>query len=158
MTDTIIYKRNQSAANDIAAHLAVCDTDFVPPLSHRACIEDYAAKLERFGERFEAWAGEELAGLVAAYCNQPEKLTAFVSSVSVLPCWRGAGIGGRLIESCIGHAAACGFGTIELRVAAANEAALRLYERHGFRPCCGEGGEIVLRRELSQPEQRDSET
>jgi ribosomal protein S18 acetylase RimI-like enzyme len=155
MMDGIDFRLNHSTADDIAAHLAACDADFVAPLSRRTRVADYAAKLARLTERFEAWAGEELAGLVAAYCNEPEKRTAFISSVSVAPNWRGAGIGDRLIESCLGHAAALGFVRVELRVATANAAALRLYARHGFRPCGQEGEEITMLRELSPPDERN---
>lgn len=154
MTEAIVFRRNHATANDIAAHLAACDADFATVLSQRADIEDYAAKLARLAERFEAWVGEELTGLVAAYCNQPERQTAFVSSVSIVPHWRGAGIGDRLLENCLSHAGGCGFARVELHVAVANEVALRLYRRHGFRPCGNDGEEIILRRDLSPPENR----
>ncbi len=87
-------------------------------------------------------------GLVAAYCNAPENHTAFISNVSVAANWRGSGIGGRLIEACHDHAAQSGYARVELRVAAANAAALRLYARHGFRSCGRENEEIIMRREL----------
>jgi ribosomal protein S18 acetylase RimI-like enzyme len=151
MTAAIVFRRNHAGVNDIAGHLAACDTDFMPPLSQRVCIENYAAKLAQLAELFEAWSSEELAGLVAAYFNQPEKQTAFISNVSMLPHWRGAGISDQLLESCFCHARACAFAQVELRLASANKAALHLYERHGFRQSGIDGEDIILRRDLSPP-------
>ena len=156
MTDRVQFHRNHSTADDIATHLAACDASFIPPLSLRVGIDDYAAKLARLAERFEAWKGKELGGLVAAYCNQPESGTAFISSVSVTPAYRGTGIGDQLIRACLDYAATLGYVQVELRVDAENAAARRLYARHGFKCCGGEGEEITLRRELMPPEERNS--
>ena len=38
--------------------------------------------------RFEAWVDGEFVGFVAAYCNDKEKLTAYITSVSVLQRWQ----------------------------------------------------------------------
>ena len=71
--------------------------------------------------RFEAWVDGEWVGLVAAYCNDKEKLTADITSVSVLLRWQDKGIASQLMERCIGHVKGLGFERIELEVDSGNE-------------------------------------
>ena len=125
-------KRNLATAAEIATHLRACDGNFVPPLSQRVALDDYALKIVQRAERFEAWSGEQLAGLVAAYCNDCAFQTAFVTSVSVLPAWHGEGIASRLLQACTASVRQTGFKRIKLEVDAHNIAATRLYEKHGF--------------------------
>jgi ribosomal protein S18 acetylase RimI-like enzyme len=53
--------------------------------------------------------------------------------MGVLPRFRGQGLGKRLIEACIARAWENGLARIQLEVRADNHAALRLYEKCGFR-------------------------
>jgi len=128
----LTYTANRAGAGEIAAHLRRCDGCFVPPLSSRVSLEAYAAKIEAHAERFEAWDNGELAGLVAAYCNDPARLAAFVTSVSVVPERRGEGVAGRLMRDCIERARLRGFALLRLTVAREQSHAIRLYERCGF--------------------------
>lgn len=125
------FARNRATAQQLAAHLQACDADFLPPLGTRVDIAAYAAKIATHAERHEAWADGELAGLVAVYCNDPAGRTAFITSVSVLPRWRGRGIGARLLEGCLQDLAGRGFARAELEVQAGSPAAA-LYGRLGF--------------------------
>lgn len=128
----LAFERNRARALDVAAHLRACDALFVPRLSERVGIDSYADKIASRAERFEAWDGDQLAGLVATYCNDLQGRTAFVSNVSVLPSHQGRGIASALLRACIAHVRASGFERIELEVDARNEAADQLYLRHGF--------------------------
>jgi ribosomal protein S18 acetylase RimI-like enzyme len=132
VTAAIEYLLNKSSEAEIAEHLSGCDADFVPPLSCRVEINDYAKKIASKAIRFESWSGGMLVGLVAAYCNDREKRIAFVTSVSVLRAWTGRGIAARLMEMCVEHAKASGMKQISLEVASNNTAAIRLYEKSGF--------------------------
>ncbi len=96
------FRRNRSDADAIARHLEACSNSFVPPLHGRVAIPAYADKLARHAERFEAWQGDRLMGLVAIYC--PDEGDAFVSNVSVLPEAARQGIGRRLVADAIAHA------------------------------------------------------
>lgn len=116
----------------IAEHLSSCDADFVPPLSGRIKISDYAQKIVSTAVRFEAWSGGTLIGLVAAYCNDREKRIAYITSVSVLREWAGKGIAARLMSQCAEYAKASGMRQISLEVASDNCPALKLYEKSGF--------------------------
>ena len=132
MNATVDYLSNTASVAEIAAHLACCDTRFVPPLSGRTEIPAYAVKIAGHANRYEAWAGDCLVGLVAAYGNDPLQRMAYVTSVSVLSAWAGQGIAATLLARCLEHAKALGLRGVQLEVAADNAAAIRLYRKHGF--------------------------
>jgi ribosomal protein S18 acetylase RimI-like enzyme len=132
MNEKIALIVNRSSAADIAAHLLRADTAFEPVLSSRVDIRAYAQKLHDRAVRFEAWLGEELVGLVASYCNQPDGGKAFVTRVSVWPEWQGQGIAGRLMWQSIEHVRGLGFGQMELEVDKRSLPAIALYIKLGF--------------------------
>ncbi len=132
MSETVEYRLNSASEVEIAEHLSRCDTAFVPPLSGRVEISDYAQKIASKATRFEAWSGGTLVGLVAAYCNDHEKRIAYITSVSVLREWIGNGIAVRLVGQCIEYAKTSGMRQISLEVASDNAPAIRLYEKSGF--------------------------
>jgi ribosomal protein S18 acetylase RimI-like enzyme len=57
-----------------------------------------------------------------------------VETLGVLPEFRGRGIGGRLLDVLDGELAAAGVRDVVIGALAGNAAAIRLYERRGFRP------------------------
>lgn len=133
MKDRVTYARNRASAHQIARHLAACDAFFVPPLSSRVDIWEYARKIAVNAMRFEAWS-DSLVGVAAAYCNDEQRRAAFITSVSVLPDWQHNGIAARLLADCIGHAREAGFARIELEVHAENHGALQMYRDRLFVP------------------------
>lgn len=143
MSDAIEFCENRATVQQLAGHLQACDTDFMPPLNGRVVIGDYARKIADRALRFEAWADGELVGLVAAYCNDVDSRTAYVTSVSVLHGWQGRGIARQLLERCLEQAKTTGFRRIELEVGRENAAAIRLYEKLGF--AVGQAGEPCIR-------------
>lgn len=132
MSAEVEYLLGKASATEIAEHLIHCDTDFVPPLSGRVKLNDYAEKIVNKATRFEAWSGGTLVGLAAAYCNDQVKRVAYVTSISVLKAWTGKGIAASLMSRCIEHAKALGMRQISLEVAEENSPAIRLYEKSGF--------------------------
>ncbi len=132
MSEPVEYHLNQASAVELAEHLLRCDVDFVPPLSDRVNINDYAQKIANKAARFEAWSGGTLIGLVAAYCNDSESRISYITSVSVLREWTGKGIARDLTNLCIEHAQAMGMRQISLEVASDNAPAIKLYEKSGF--------------------------
>lgn len=132
MSDRIEYRTNTASAAQIAAHLTQCNDSFIPKLSARVDICAYADKLASKAVRFEAWSEDVLIGLVAAYCNDLEQRTAFITSVSVLPEWTGKGIASALLAQCIAHVRELRMRRLQLEVARDNQPAIKLYERHGF--------------------------
>jgi ribosomal protein S18 acetylase RimI-like enzyme len=132
MNAAVVYLTNQGSAAEIAEHLKKCDQDFVPPLSARVHIDEYAKKIVSNAMRFEAWSGATLVGLIATYCNDREKRVAYITSVSVVKDWMGQGVAAHLLGECIAYARTSGMEQIRLEVSKDNLAAVRLYEKGGF--------------------------
>lgn len=132
MSSSIEYLLNKATVAEICEHLMCCDVDFVPTWSSRVEIKDYANKIVNNATRFEAWMGNTLVGLVAAYCNDQESKIAYITSASVLRAWTGNGIAMRMINQCIEHVKELGMVQINLQVAGENTPAIRLYEKSGF--------------------------
>ena len=82
----------------------------------------------------------ELAGYACLYGRvAPDEVDerpdpyAFLAELYVVPAYRAAGVGGRLMAGIEAKARQLGVGKLELKVHAGNEAARRYYERLGFR-------------------------
>jgi ribosomal protein S18 acetylase RimI-like enzyme len=132
MSAKVEYLSNKASMEDVEKHLRNCDADFVPSLSSRVEITDYAHKIVSKATRFEAWFGGILVGLVAVYCNDQEKSIAYVTSVSLMKEWVGKGIALHLMRQCIKHMHVLGMRQICLEVASDNKPAIKLYEKCGF--------------------------
>lgn len=127
----IVYTVDRARPEQIAAHLEACDASFVPRLSARVSIAAYAAKIHQRALRIEAWSGQTLVGLVAAYVNR-ESRGGFVTNVSVLEDYRRAGVATALLGRLIEHARGAGLAALSLEVSAGQPGAARLYESLGF--------------------------
>lgn len=137
------FDRNRSGAADVRDHLLVCAAAFTPPLASRVAIPEYAEKLAARAERFEAWADGVLVGLVAVYCDAPDRREAFVTSVSVVPAWARRGLGRGLMRAALAHVRDLGFGRLALSVDRA-AAALDLYRSLGFTAEARDGASLRL--------------
>jgi GNAT superfamily N-acetyltransferase len=140
--------RDEASVSQITEHLRRCEADFIPPLAERMDIDDYAHKIAARAVRFEAWAGDTLVGLVAVYCNDPDRRVAFVTSVSVVPEHQGRGVAATLLASAIEDARREGFGRIALEVGRANSAAVGLYANAGFKMEAGDDRMVRMNLEL----------
>ncbi len=125
-------KINQSSATDIRNHLGLCDERFIPRLSSRVDMLEYAQKLASLAVRLEAWESTELIGLLAVYCNDQVMRVAHITSVSVVPMRANNGVGSALIHHCIAYITGLKMYSITLDVAQQNVNAIKLYQRHGF--------------------------
>jgi ribosomal protein S18 acetylase RimI-like enzyme len=132
MSAAVEYLLNSATTAQISDHLHRCDADFVPPLSYRVNINDYAQKIASKATRFEAWSAGELVGLVAAYCNDQKTRVAHITSVSVLKGWKGKSIAQTLIHKCLEHAKTAGMRQVGLEVASVNVPAINLYIKSRF--------------------------
>ncbi|HEX6135363.1 MAG TPA: ribosomal protein S18-alanine N-acetyltransferase [Longimicrobiales bacterium] len=85
----------------------------------------------RDAEMVTADAEGVVVGYAAFWCvvDQGE-----LGNVAVTAAWRGAGIGGRLVEEVLRRAARRGVREVFLEVRPSNTVARRLYEQLGFRP------------------------
>ena len=150
MTVPPAIARNRARPADVEAHLTACAQSFTPPLGERVAIPDYAAKLVARAERFEAWDGPALIGLVAVYCNDPARIAAFVTNVSVLPERTRSGLGRHLLAAAISHARDLGFARMALSVDRA-ATALHLYRGLGFTEDAQDGDTLHLSLALRAP-------
>ena len=132
MSGNIEYQVNRSSVAQVQEHLWRCDADFIPPLSGRVSIENYAGKIADRATRFEAWHEGALVGLVAAYCNDTEARVAYITSVSVVREWKSYGIAANLLSQCLDYARNLGMSQVSLEVGDSNVPAIRLYEKSGF--------------------------
>ncbi len=132
MIPAVEYSVNIASCGEIAEHLSRCDGYFVPSLSARVEIPDYAEKIEKRAMRFEAWSGGTLVGMLAAYFNVPTESYGFITSVSVLNHWAGRGIAACMLEQCVEHARMLGLQGVQLEVGCDNLPAIRLYLKVGF--------------------------
>ncbi|RDH79234.1 GNAT family N-acetyltransferase [Mycolicibacterium moriokaense] len=57
-----------------------------------------------------------------------------IESLSVLPAYRGSGLGSELLDRLEAHLRDCGVADFILGALAGNDHAIRLYERRGYRP------------------------
>lgn len=125
------YKIGTAGKSEILQHLLECDSSFVPLLSDRVNIDEYAEKVAGKAITFEAWDENRLAGLVAVYINM-DSLTAFITNVSVLNKCSGKGIARKLMFHCIEYAGTNGFKRIQLEVNKNNTKAISLYKGLNF--------------------------
>jgi ribosomal protein S18 acetylase RimI-like enzyme len=95
-------------------------------------INEYAFKIFQKTVRFEAIDQEKLVGLVAIYCNDEKKISAYITSVSVDKDSQGLGIGSKLVDAGIEYVKNLGFNKIELEVDVDNTKAINMYRKRGF--------------------------
>lgn len=129
---TINYNINTATADDLIIHLTACDSNFIPALSEKVDIEDYAQKLSKHAVNFEAWDGGVLAGLIAAYFNDTENGLGYITNVSTVGGYSGRGIASNLLERCIAYGREQQFESIGLEVNKQSLAAVNLYQKFGF--------------------------
>ena len=109
MTEAINYTEDQSTVEEIHVHLQGCDADFVPRLSSRIDLKAYAKKIFEKSTRLEAWAGQELIGLIAVYLTNKDAGEGFITNVSVLSAYAGKKVASQLLQNCIDRAKREGF-------------------------------------------------
>ncbi|PIY97322.1 MAG: GNAT family N-acetyltransferase [Candidatus Kerfeldbacteria bacterium CG_4_10_14_0_8_um_filter_42_10] len=126
------YKSKTATEAEIYTHLKECDDNFIPPLSEKVDVQEYSKKLYGKSVTFEAWSKNILAGLVAAYFNDPKNQTGYITNVSLIKDYSGRGIASRLIEDCIQYAKQNKFREIRLEVNKDNGPAIHLYKKYGF--------------------------
>jgi ribosomal protein S18 acetylase RimI-like enzyme len=142
----IEYKVKTASELEIKTHLAACNSNFIPPLSERVNINEYSKKIAEKAITFEAWSGNDLVGLLAAYFNDTVTQTAFITNVSLLKDYMGAGIAAELLKKCIKYAKENKTKSIELEVAKDNEHAVAFYKKFNFVICASR--ELIFKMKL----------
>ena len=131
-TSKLKFNIKLSTKEEIYSHLEECNNNFSPSLDKKVNIHDYSIKLFDKSVTFEAWESNILIGLVAAYFNDFENLTGYITNVSLTKDYMGAGIASKLINMCINYAKQSQFKEIKLEVLKNNSQAIHLYKKFGF--------------------------
>ena len=130
LRDTMLAAHPQAFTSDAATERAR------PADSYRARIGADPTDAAHAGQfTLGAWRGTRLVGAVSCERDLRVKVQhiAHLIGMMVVTDSRRAGVGGGLLEACIGSARdAGGIELLTLSVTAGNSAALRLYERAGF--------------------------
>ena len=132
-TIAVIYKMKTAEAKIILKHLVLCKDDFIPVLDSKTNLPAYAKKIAENAVTFEAWLNSDLIGLIAAYFNDINNQTGFITNVSIIKEHSGKGVVSQLLSNCIKYAKENNFKGINLEVNSKNQQALKLYERYDFR-------------------------
>ena len=128
----IKYQTKTASTEEIRLHLKECNENFIPPLDQKVNLHEYSKKIFEKAITFEAWADKTLVGMVAAYFNDIENLSGYITSVSVDKNYTGKGVAHELMKSCIEYARKNNFLQIKLEVAEGNLKAIQLYKKFDF--------------------------
>jgi ribosomal protein S18 acetylase RimI-like enzyme len=128
----IEFREGTATQADIQSHLEGCDGNFSPRLSLKVDIGDYSRKISAKAQTFEAWFGNSLVGLVAAYLNDRSARRGFITNVTVAKAFMGRGIASVLLSRCLDRSKQEGMEAIGLEVSFEKREAIHLYEKLGF--------------------------
>jgi len=149
---SISYSSNSATVDQLSDHLRRCDRGYVPPLSERVVIDDYARKIAKRATRFEAWSDGGLVGLVAAYLPTAVDDPVFITDVSVHPEHRGRRVASVLLDECAAFARGHGVHRLQLEVDRQNRPAIALYEASGFHAISDAGDNVTMERSVQATE------
>lgn len=112
--------------------LSCVDREFIPFLSEKVNLLQYANKLaERGNNVFVVVDGHDI-GHAAYYSNNLESRMAFLTSICVKPEFRGNGVAELLLEEVLRGAWNDGMKNLSLEVDERNQAAICFYRKYGF--------------------------
>ena len=102
--------------------------------------EEYLEKLADKAELLSHESLDRCLGFVFFYCNDPTKYSSYITLLMVAQTSRQLGIGASLVKYVLTLTAQRGFKVCHLEVRKENLAAIKLYEKMGFRKLedCGD--------------------
>lgn len=133
MKNFINYKINKADKYAIEEHLLKCSDSFIPPLETYVKIPEYAEKIEKNADTFEAWHNDNLVSLIACYLNNIENKEGFITNVSTLPLYQGKKITTKLLQMLLYFAKDKNFNILSLKVNRLNTQAIEFYLKKGFK-------------------------
>jgi ribosomal protein S18 acetylase RimI-like enzyme len=148
----IDYKIKTATEAEICTHLIECSASFRPPLDVKVNIPEYATKIFNNSITFEAWNGNSLIGLVAAYFNDIKKHSGYITNVSVVAKYKGQGIASSLLNNCIDYAIKNNFKEVDLEVSEESKNAIHMYKNFGFYRSKSKGEYSYMKLVLSEKE------
>lgn len=124
------FPPNQILSQRLFNLISALDMYFIPTISSRTSIVDYAEKLGKNADIFVVCDFNQDVGLCAIYTNKP--VFAYITAIGVLPHMARRGLGRRLINKSIDLCRSKKMQKIGLEVWPTNIPALSLYEKMGF--------------------------
>lgn len=144
--------KESDSSDRLEAMLRALSGDYVPPLDTIVDIREYSEKLLKNAEVLLARVGDLDVGVLGIYVNDTISKVGFISTIGVIPTYRGRGLALALLTRADSIATEAHMESIKLEVGSSNVAALTLYQRHGFLPQGKSASEntdsLVLRKEL----------
>lgn len=117
---------------DILNILKEVDSYFVPTLSSRVNLSDFAKKITTYATLFLAVCDKQIIGYNAVYINLESKIT-YATSLAVLPRYQTSGlIGVKLVQQAIDYAKMY-TSFYDLCIRGDNQSMLNWYMRKGFK-------------------------
>lgn len=130
--------------SEISIYLSENDQIFVPSLSSRLDIKNFAVKLNNYAVHFCAIEKERIVGFLGCYFNDPLKKVGFISTFSVVNEIQRKGVAKKLLVASMEYGIKNGFEEIRLKVFISNLAALRFYTGSGFSEVSRDTNQIVM--------------
>ncbi len=96
-------------------------------------LAEYCQKLSEYATVLLMFEKDELIGFCAYYANDVETKTGYISLIGILPAFRNAGYGSRLLLHCIEKMSSAGMLRVKLEVDLTNTAAQSYYKKNGFK-------------------------
>lgn len=126
-------KYNTKNVKEIRSHLERCDTMFVPKLSLRVDIGEYADKIVKNASTVELWETNKMVGLIATYFNDPNNEKSYITNVSLEKEIQGKGMAFKLMVDMLQKAKELKYTEISLNVDVNNINAVKLYQKFNFK-------------------------
>jgi len=145
----VTYKVKTAEEGRIYSFLKECNDSFCPKLDTRTDIIEYSKKIFNNAVTFEAWSENDLVGLVAAYFNNTDDRSGYVTIVAISKDYLRQGIATDLMNMCINHAERSGTKEIKLEVYKTNLPAISVYNRFGFKKYTNAEDQILMKLEVT---------
>lgn len=147
-TPDLEYKIKTADHEQIYSHLKECRAYFMPPLHEKTDVLEYSKKLFEKAVTFEAWSKKNLIGLIAAYFNNLQSRSGFITSVSVTRNYEGKGVASELLRMCIHYARQNSFVEIKLEVSEENKPAIHLYKKFEFGKFANKNDLLIMKLDI----------
>jgi predicted GNAT family acetyltransferase len=106
-------------------------------VGHGDAPDAFSASQLRTGTFFGVFDGERLAAISGTHVRSTRYRVAAIGNVFTDPLHRGKGYASLTTQAVLNALLADGMDTIVLNVAKSNRAAIKAYQRIGFKPYCG---------------------
>lgn len=126
----------------IANYLRACDKEFIPTLSKRIDIREYARKISENAQIYGVLMNNEICGLCAIYLNN--QVEGYITSFNIKRKYQNQGYGKLLMQHVMNEAKQQSYKTITLEVDIDNYKAIAFYKKNSFKEKREHGKWIIL--------------